>query len=300
MGEVRGEVLRRSDRGGRKPWRCALAAGLALALAGGVAIKAAHDTLDDPLVRQVTLPLPGLPATAGPLRVLLMSDLHVAGPDMPPERLAHIVSLANRLHPDIVMIAGDFVSDKHLATRHYPIDQAVAPLKGLRSRWGTVAVLGNHDYLRGEQDVTQALTAMGIRLLHNQAARIGPLSVGGIGDYSYGDALTSATLDQMRRLGPPYVLLAHEPDSFNTLTSTVPLMLAGHTHCGQIVPPLIGPLVTGSHFGRRYVCGLIAEHGARLIVSAGLGTSDLPVRYGAHNDMWLVTLTAPPPPKPPT
>jgi predicted MPP superfamily phosphohydrolase len=286
MGEAR--------QGGRKAWPRSIAILLALAVAGVAVIKAVHDTLGAPFVREQIVPLPGLSPAAGPVRVLLMSDIHVAAPEMTPERLTRIVAQMNQLHPDIIMIAGDFISDKTFSTHHYPLKQALAPLAGLHARWGTVAVLGNHDYLRGVPETRSALEALGIRVLRNEATRIGPLTVGGLGDLSYGDVVLPATLYAMRHLGPPYVLLAHEPDTFNDLPSTVPLMLTGHTHCGQIVPPLIGPIITGSAFGQRYVCGLVREHASTLIVTGGLGTSDLPVRLGAHGDVWLITLTPAP------
>ena len=71
----------------------------------------------DPVVREADVALPDWPAGAPPVRALLMSDLHVAGPDMPPERLARIVEQANALRPDIVFIAGDFISDRRMSTR---------------------------------------------------------------------------------------------------------------------------------------------------------------------------------------
>lgn len=276
-----------------------MAAVIVIALTGAVLTKTARDTMGDPLVRAHPMSLPGLSPASGPTRVLLMSDIHVAGPDMTPERLTRIVARMNALHPDIVMIAGDFISDKLLATRHYSLDEAIAPLAGLRPRLGTVAVLGNHDYLPDTKAARTALEARGIRVLHNDAARIGPITVGGMGDASYHDADMPKTTRAMHELGPPYIMLAHEPDTFNNLPSDIPLMLAGHTHCGQIAPPPIGPIVTWSSFGRRYACGLVREHGTALIVTAGLGTSDLPIRFGAHGDVWLLTMMpAPIPPIP--
>ena len=65
-------------------------------------------------------------------------------------------------------------------------------------------------------------------------------------------------------------------------------MLAGHTHCGQVAPPLIGPLSTMSEYGRRYACGLVREGGRTLVVTAGLGTSGIPFAAGRGADMWLV------------
>src|SRR4051794_34551796 len=88
----------------------------------------------DPVVREAEVALPGWPAGAPPVRALLMRAPHVGGPDMPPEGLAGIVAQANALRPDIVLIAGDFLSKKILSPRLYSADEAAAPLAGLRAR----------------------------------------------------------------------------------------------------------------------------------------------------------------------
>lgn len=292
-GEVHREIVPKAGPKAGKGWHRGLAAVVAAALVGALSVKAMHDTLDDPVVRSTSVTLPGLSRQTGPLRILLISDTHVSGPDMPPERLTRIVAELNQLHPDMVLLAGDFVSDKLVATRHYSTAEALAPLAGLRARWGTVAVLGNHDYMRGAGPTRAALRKLGIHVLSNSASRVGPLTIGGLGDLTSNDAKVDQTIDAMRHLGGPTIMLAHQPDSFADLPRDIPLMLAGHTHCGQIAPPLIGPIETGSDYGRRYVCGVVREHGATLVVGAGLGTSDLPFRFGAHNDVWLITLTPP-------
>src|SRR5690349_11054599 len=83
-----------------------------------------HVATADPVVRTAILAVDGL---AAPVRILLLSDVHVAGPDMPPRRVERIVTQINALRPDIVLIAGDFVSDKKLSTHQYPVAEAVAP-----------------------------------------------------------------------------------------------------------------------------------------------------------------------------
>jgi uncharacterized protein len=93
----------------------------------------------DPAVREAEVRLPGWLAGAAPVRVVLIADLHVAGPDMPPERLARIVGQINALRPDLVLIAGDFVSDKRVSTYRYGFAQAVAPLIGALSTMSTMA-----------------------------------------------------------------------------------------------------------------------------------------------------------------
>lgn len=243
--------------------------------------------LADPVVRRASVPLPGLERE---LRAVLVSDIHVAGPDMPPERLARIVARINALRPDFVFIAGDLVSDKRVATRTWPLGEAIAPLAGLRPRIGTIAVLGNHDHWRNAAAATAALRGAGVLVLDNAAARAGPLTVGGLGDDFTGHADLPATLAAMRDLPGPSLLLSHSPDPFPQAAPHVPLMLAGHTHCGQIRLPLVGALSTMSEHGERYACGLVREGGATLVVTAGLGTSLLPLRLGAPPDLWLIRL----------
>jgi predicted MPP superfamily phosphohydrolase len=243
----------------------------------------------DPIVRRAEVSVPGL-ARGRSARIVLLSDLHVAGPDMPPERLRRIVEQANGLEPDLVLIAGDFVSDRRLSNHHYTAQEAVAPLAGLRTRLGVFAVLGNHDHWRNANGVRAALKGARVRVLDNQAARAGPFAIGGLDDAFTDHDNLPLTLRRMRQIGGVPVLLSHSPDPFPDVPASVPLVLAGHTHCGQISLPIIGALATASRYGQRYACGLMAENGKTLVVSAGLGTSLLPLRLGAAPDMWLVTV----------
>lgn len=244
----------------------------------------------DPVVREADVALPDWPAGAAPVRALLMSDLHVAGPDMTPERLARIVAQANAQHPDLVLIAGDLVSDRRVSTRTYSLQEAVAPLAGLRSRFGTFAVLGNHDHWRNAAEASAALRRIGVRVLDNQAIAIGPLALGGLDDAFTHHQDLGAMLNGLRALPGARIVLSHSPDPFPALSRDVSFMVAGHTHFGQIRLPLVGALSTMSAYGDRYACGLIRENGRTLIVSAGLGTSLLPLRLGAVPDMWLIRL----------
>ncbi|HEX8535761.1 MAG TPA: metallophosphoesterase [Allosphingosinicella sp.] len=246
--------------------------------------------LRDPAVRRARIGLADWPGGAAPVRALVLSDIHVAGPDMPPERLSRIVRQINALRPDLVLIAGDFVNDRPVSTRIYSTEQSIAPLAGLRPRLRTVAVLGNHDHWRKDKEVAAALRAAGILVLDNDAAAIGPLSVGGLDDaFTEHDDL-KRTMARMRALPGARILLSHSPDPFAKLPTDIGLMASGHTHCGQISLPLIGPVSTYSDYGNRYACGLIREQGKVLVVGAGIGASILPLRLGAPPDMWLLEL----------
>ncbi len=264
---------------------------LAAALGFGLLAWAYWTAISDPVVRRAEVALPLYPRGEKPVTALLMSDIHVAGPDMPPERLMRIVQQINRLNPDLVLIAGDLVSDKLLASRRYSFSEAVAPLRQLRPRLGTFAVLGNHDHWRSAGEARAALRAAGVTLLNNDAARAGPLAVGGLDDAFTGRDDLAATVDRMRRAGGAPILLSHSPDPFPDAPTDVGLMLAGHTHCGQIRLPVIGAISYMSEHGDRYGCGVVREGGKTLIVGAGLGTSKLPLRLGAAPDMWLVKIS---------
>lgn len=243
-----------------------------------------------PIVRRARMTLPGWPVEAPPIRAVLISDIHVAGPDMPPSRLAGIVAQINALAPDVVFIAGDLVSEKRIATRFFTMAEAVAPLGALRSRFGAFAVLGNHDHWADREGARAALAAAGVRLLENDAAPAGPLAIGGLDDDFTGHDDLARTLSKLKAVAGARVLLSHSPDPFPDAPAEISLMLAGHTHCGQM---RLGRWVrspTMSRHGARYACGVVRERGKTLIVSAGLGTSVLPLRLGAPPDMWLLTL----------
>lgn len=245
----------------------------------------------DPVVRRLTVSVAGWPATAPPLRLVLISDIHVAGPETPPARLARVVAQINALAPDLVLIAGDFVTEKRSASRLYGADAAIAPLAGLRARLGTVAVLGNHDHWLDTAAVHMALARAKITVLDNRAVRVGPLAIGGVDDAFTHHADLPATLADLARVGGIPILLSHSPDIFPQVPATVPLTLAGHTHCGQIILPLYGPVATASRYGERYRCGVVREGGKLLVVGAGIGTSILPFRLGAAPDLWVIELS---------
>ncbi len=245
----------------------------------------------DPVVRTAGVAVAGWPAGQPPLKILLISDVHVSTPDMSPARLTRLVGQLNTLKPDLVVIAGDLISGKRFATRHHTPDEIAAPLAGFKAPLGTVAVLGNHDFWHNAPAQATALRKRGITVLANSAVRRGPLIVGGIADEVTGHDDVPATYAAMDALGAgPRVLLTHSPDVVPKLPKPVAAVLTGHTHCGQLVFPMIGALTYSSKYGDRFACGRIDAGGQAVFVGAGLGTSILPLRYGAPPDVWLVTL----------
>jgi len=273
----------------RRRWRtwAALLALLGIALLA----KGYWNATGDPVVRTATVAVAEWPARQAPIKILLLSDTHVAGPDMPPERLARIVGELNALKPDLVLIAGDLVSEKRTATRIYTAAEVVAPLGTLRAPLGVVVSPGNHDHWFTPDALRGALEKQGLRVLQNEAIKLGPLVVGGVDDDYSGHDDVPKTFAAMDALGPGVPLIvSHSPDIVPDLPRRVAAVFAGHTHCGQIRLPLIGAISYVSRYGDRFACGDIRDGEQRLFVGAGLGTSILPLRFMTPPDVWLVTL----------
>ena len=260
--------------------------GIAVAIVGiGLA-----NAVADPVVRRTAMTLPGWPTGAPPVTVALISDLHVGNATMRAGRLDRVMAQVTALRPDLILLAGDFIGG------HRPDDAAIAEpillqgLKQLHAPLGVVAVLGNHDHWTDAARVRAALRGAGVRVIENDAVRLGPVVIGGLGDAVTRHDRLGQTIAAMRAKGGGRVMLAHSPDTAPDLPDDVPVLLAGHTHCGQVVLPLYGAIVSVSRYGDRYRCGVVAEGARRTIVTAGLGTSGPPLRYGAPPDLWLIQM----------
>lgn len=265
---------------------------LGIALAAAIALTgvARYNARADPVVQRTDVALPGWPAGARPVTVALLSDVHLGSMAMDGARLTRVVDRVAALRPDLVVMAGDFIEGHRAGSATRIAPGLTAPFARLRPPLGAIAVLGNHDHWTGAAAVRRALEAAGVTVLENAVVARGPLAVGGVGDaFTHHDRLreTSAAL---RRLPGARVLLTHSPDIAPALSRDMPLLLAGHTHCGQVVLPLWGPIHVPSRYGTRYTCGIVREGPRTTVVTGGLGTSEVPLRLGAPPDIWLVRL----------
>ena len=259
----------------------------------GIALKAWFDTMRTPVVERLVIESDALPQGSRPVTIAFITDIHVAGPDMSPERLERIVAQVNALKPDLIAIGGDLVSEKRTATRIYSTEEIVAPLGKLQAPLGVVFVPGNHDYWFDWPGLSAELAKYPqITVLRNRALQAGPLAIAGLDDDYTGLADIEATRAAMAQLSGPKVWLTHTPDTFPSIPVSADVVLAGHTHCGQIAYPWGGAPATMSQYGNRYACGVVGEHGKTLVTSAGLGTSLLPIRLFTHPEIWVISFIA--------
>lgn len=262
----------------------------ALLLTGCVGFR---NAMSVPIERHAIVRLADLPEGAGPIRIALLSDIHVGNFTMRPARLADIVRAVNAARPDIVMLAGDFVVGEH---KEGAAGRAMnlAPLARLQAPSGVFAVLGNHDHWTDPDAIRRTLERAGIQVLENSAVRRGPLALVGIGDRFSGHDDIARSVRQAAALGGVPVAFTHSPDVSPDLPARFHLVLAGHTHCGQVVVPLMDAVVRYSRWRRLYDqkfrCGRIDDPGRSTFVTAGVGPGALPLRFNAMPDWWLIEL----------
>jgi uncharacterized protein len=277
----------------RRWWRWALLA--ALLAATPLALRAFWLEPASLRVSETTIVLePGSHALDG-LRIAVLADLHVGSPFNRLDNLARIVDATNEAQPDLVLLAGDYVIKGVLGGRFVPPEAIAERLRALRAPLGVWAVLGNHDWWLDARRVRAALERAGIPTLDDRAVAIDGARrfwLAGVSDFWEGvhdvrGALAAVDDDV------PVILFTHNPDIFPHVPARVALTIAGHTHGGQVLLPIVGRPIVPSRYGQRYAIGHVVEEGRHLFVSSGIGTSIIPVRFRVPPEISLVTLRAP-------
>ena len=262
-------------------------------------IAAAWSAVFEPdllLVRTVVFETEKWPPARPALRIAVISDLHVGAPHIDLAKVDRIVAEINRLKPDIVVILGDFVIHEVLFGEFVEPEYTAGRLKNLTAAYGVFAVLGNHDWWYGGPRVMRSLADAGIEVLENRAVRLilpdGAIWLAGISDDMVGLADPVGTISPLPD-GDPIIAISHSPAVFTKIPRRTVLTLAGHTHGGQVFFPLIGPLYIPGRSPLRYAYGRIRENGNDMYVTAGIGTSILPIRFNMPPEIALITIVSP-------
>src|SRR3954469_8800769 len=241
------------------------------------------------VVRELELALPHWPARLSGLRAGVLSDLHAGVPHAGLAAIGRAGDELNAREPDVHLLLGDYLDASQKWRRPLAPERVADELARLRSPNGTIAVLGNHDWRNSGDRMWRALEAVGITVLEDRAVNVGDFWVAGLADLRHrrpdiGEALRDVPQDA------PVLMLSHDPDLFPGVPNRVSLTLAGHTHGGQIAIPFLRRPMLPSYYGERYARGHIVEHGRHLLVTTGVGTSGLPVRFLAPPEVYVLTL----------
>ena len=245
------------------------------------------------IIREQTITIDRWPQQLDGLRVAVISDIHVGGSFIDEKKVRTIVRRTNELQPDLIVICGDYMVSNGWMKRRVEPETFGPMLKGFNAPLGTYSVLGNHDWWYNGLRIRAALEQNEIKVLENEtvgiSARGTSLWLVGLSDLWTRPQRIEQTIATIPE-GEAIIAITHNPDIFPDLPERVPLLLAGHTHGGQVRFPLIGTVAEASKFGDRYVGGHVIENNHHLFVTTGIGTSVLPVRFGVTPEIVLLTL----------
>ena len=280
----------------RQLWRTRLRVVVALLLLAGVTC-AIWGFLIEPnrlVVNQRAIQIHNWPNGLDGLRIAVIGDIHAGAPFIDDQKLRLLVERTNQQQPDLVVLLGDFMSQDTWHGHRVAPEITANHLKYLQAPLGVYAVLGNHDWWDNGDHVRTALEQAGIRVLENDVSEVkrkeASFWLAGLADNWTRPQKVPETLAKIPS-GSLIIALTHNPDVFQNLPQTVPLLLAAHTHGGQVNFPLIGTPVVPSRFGQRYSAGHVFEDNHHLFVTTGIGTSILPVRFRVPPEIVILTVT---------
>jgi predicted MPP superfamily phosphohydrolase len=245
------------------------------------------------VIHQQPIHLGNWPKEFDGLRIAVISDIHVGGPFIDEQKLKLIVERTNQLQPDLIVLLGDYMSGNSWHGHRVEPEVFAPLLKNLHAPLGVYSILGNHDWWYDGEKVRAALEQNGIKVLENETAEVkwrgSSFWLAGLADRWTRPQLINETIARIPP-GQTIIALTHNPDIFPGLPQRVPLLLAGHTHGGQVNLPLIGRPIEPSEFGQRYAAGVVFENGHHLFVTTGIGTSIMPVRFRVTPEIVLLTI----------
>ena len=265
---------------------------------GALAYGTYHEN-STPEISRVVLTYRGLHTELCGFRIVQVTDIH-AGPLISFESIAGTVSVVNALKPDLIVLTGDYVNNNPAY-----VDGCVRLLNDLKANAGVFGVYGNHDYYTGIESVREGFSKTRISMIsHSRLAATGlegVLNIIGVEDpvSRWATDAQFQDLAKISALAEPNqfnLLLSHRPGIFKTSKDwNVQLTLAGHTHGGQVIIPMVGErgfslaglFVTYTH-------GLYESEKdpeVRMYVSRGIGTIIAPVRLFCKPEIVEITLT---------
>jgi Predicted phosphohydrolases len=242
----------------------------------------------NPRIQRVDITIPKLNEKRESLTIALVTDIHL-GTIIDNSRLAYMVDMINGLHPDIVLLAGDIVDED---IRPVIEDNMGETLRNIRSRYGTYAVTGNHEYYGGVEESVRYLTDHGVAVLRDTAITIDERFILVGREDRTSTQMTGRERKPLEQILAgvnkelPIVLMDHQPFGlYQAVQNKIDLQVSGHTHNGQLWPiQLITHMIFELSWGYKKVGN------TNFYVSCGYGTWGPPVRLGNQPEVVQIHL----------
>lgn len=236
--------------------------------------------IEPDLLRVIHYDFPHSKIEGQPIKVVQFSDTHI-GDFFTIEELQKVVDKINEQEADLVLFTGDLMDDA--SVYQGSIEEIGTVLSNIQSKFGNYAVFGNRDYGGGaERFYEELMESAGFHVLLNNHETITvngtTLSLFGADDALIGYYDAKQTMKGIEE-GNFNLLLVHEPDLVDDFIDyPVDLVVAGHSHGGQVYIPFVGPLLTTT-LAEKYVRGLYdINENLSLYVNTGIGNTRVPFR----------------------
>lgn len=264
------------------------------------------------VLNQQTLEIKSWDPALDGFKIVAIGDVHGGSNAVDEEKLRRLVESANSQNADLIVLLGDYVSQYGSGpvskrSIRMSVEIIAAGLAGLKAKYGVIAVLGNHDDWYDGQKVAEALRGDNYVVLEDEIATLQhedhTVRILGLRDQLHINnwaAYSQHLKDVIAREGGsgPIIALEHSPDVLPIITgdlsisSDLRLVLAAHTHGGQVWLPIIGTPIVPSSYGQKYSYGHKQENGVDMFVTSGVGTSILPFRFMMPPEIAVLTIKA--------
>ena len=240
------------------------------------------------VTKEYTISSTDIPLGFDGIKVVHFSDLHY-NRAITFSKVKSIIEEINFINPDIVVFTGDLIDkDTNLGDKDY--NDLTNLLLKINAKYGKYAVIGNHDYGKDEDKVTAVFNESNFKFLDNDYEIIynknnEKIFVGGLNTVSYKQDDLDKTMkyfDDNDDIDYK-IILVHEPDISSEIVKNydVNLILAGHSHNGQVRLPFIGAIYKPP-YAKKYYDNYYDINGTDLYISSGIGVSKLDYRLWNH------------------
>jgi len=247
------------------------------------------------VVHHEAITIDSWPKELSGVRIALIGDVHTDTKYINEAKLQRIVDLTNQQNPDLIVLLGDYMHGGRNNPEHVEPEVTARYLKNLKAPLGVYGVLGNHDWWYNGEKVRRAFETEGIQILDDEVKELNwrgrSFCLAGLADLWTRPQHIAETIAKAPA-GSTIIALTHNPDIFPALPQTVPLLLAAHTHGGQVNIPLLGTPVVPSDFGSKYTAGHVFENNHHLFVTTGIGTSIMRVRFRVPPEIMILTVVS--------
>ncbi len=244
-------------------------------------------------VRQVDYRIPQWNGRGRPLKIVVAGDFHFMPTPFDEVRALRYVQRIMQLKPDLILLVGDYARGSSKNASMSP-QKAAQLLQGLEAPCGVFVIQGNHDFTFGWNNWKKELTRIGFRILADKSVLITlndgrRLQLSGLREsFRY----SKKQLPQRHSPNIPHIVLCHRPEIDRILSEgDADFIISGHTHGGQIRLPfnLLWFEASPDHT-QPYTYPWHISAGNKYLITKGLGTSTLPLRFNCPPEIYLLTL----------